>query len=65
MNNLLNLFLVIVVIGVVMWLINVYVPMASMIKSLLNVLATIVVVIYILQFFTIIPPILPMFSLVR
>lgn len=65
MNSLLNLFLVIIVIGVVMWLINVYVPMANAIKSLLNILATIVVVIYILQFFTVIPEILPMFALVR
>ncbi len=65
MNSLLNLFLVVIVIGVVMWLINVYIPMAGAIKSLLNLLATIVVVIYILQFFTIIPEILPMFSVVR
>ncbi|KTC65611.1 Uncharacterised protein (plasmid) [Legionella adelaidensis] len=65
LNALLNLFLIIVVIGLVMWLINVFIPMAPAIKSLLNILAVIVVVIYILQFFHIIPVFIPMFTLVR
>lgn len=65
MNNLLNLFAVIIVIGVVLWLINVYIPMASAIKSLLNLLAVIVVILYILQFFEIIPVVIPIFRLFR
>lgn len=64
MNNLLNIFALIIVIGFVMWLINAFVPMASAIKHLLNILATVVVILYILQFFNIIPVILPMFRLI-
>lgn len=57
--TLLNLFLLIIVFGVVLWLINTYIPMPGAIKSLLNVLALIVLIIYILQFFGIINNILP------
>jgi hypothetical protein len=64
-NALLNLFLVIIVIGLVMWLINAFIPMASAIKSLLNILAVVVVVVYILQFFHVIPVFLPMVMLAR
>lgn len=64
MNNILNLFLVIIIIGFIMWLINRFIPMAAAIKSLLNILATIVVIIYILQFFNVIPMWLPMFKVV-
>lgn len=59
MSDLLNLFAVIIVFGVVMWLINVYLPMAGAIKSLLNLLVLIVLIIYILQFFHVIPILLP------
>jgi len=64
-GELLNLFAVIIVIGLVMWLINAFIPMAGAIKSLLNILAVIVVVIYILQFFAIIPTIIPLFKILR
>ena len=64
-HELLNLFAVIVVFGVVMWLVNAYIPMPSAIKSLLNVLVVIVLVVYILQFFQVIPVILPMIQLLR
>ncbi len=62
---LLNLLAVIVVFGVVMWLVNAYIPMPGAIKSLLNILVVIVIVLYILQFFQIIPVILPMVQLLR
>ena len=65
MNGLLNLFAVIIVIGLVLWLINAFIPMAGAIKSLLNILAIVVVVIYILQFFSIIPVIIPMINIFR
>ncbi len=65
MNGLLNLFAVIIVIGLVLWLINVFIPMAGAIKSLLNLLAVIVVIIYILQFFGIIPTLIPMVRIIR
>ena len=64
-SELLNLFAVIIVIGLVMWLINAFIPMAPAIKSLLNILAVIVVVIYLLQFFHIIQTIIPMFRILR
>ena len=64
-HELLNLFAIIVVFGVVMWLVNAYIPMPGAIKSLLNVLVVIVLVLYILEFFKIIPVILPMFNLIR
>ena len=63
--ELLNLFAVIVVFGVVMWLVNAYIPMPGAIKSLLNLLVLIVLVIYILEFFQVIPVILPMIQVFR
>jgi len=41
--------LVLIVVGVLLWLINTYIPMASSIKAILNVLVVIVVVIWVLQ----------------
>lgn len=63
MGDLLNLFAVIILFGVVMWLVNVFIPMASSIKSLLNLLVLIVLIIYVLQFFGIIKPLLPMLKI--
>ncbi|HAU1150533.1 TPA: hypothetical protein JBI12_00990 [Legionella pneumophila] len=65
MNDLLNLIAVIVVFGVGLWLINVFIPMPGAIKSLLNVLVLIILIIYILQFFGIIKTILPMIKILR
>ncbi|MDP3269309.1 MAG: Thivi_2564 family membrane protein [Legionella sp.] len=65
MNDLLNLIALIVVFGVVLWLINAFVPMPAAIKSLLNVLVLIVLIIYILQFFDIIHTILPMVRILK
>ena len=64
-SALLNLIAVIVVIGLVMFLINRFIPMPGAIKSLLNILVVVVIVIFILQFFHIIPVIIPMFTLMR
>ena len=63
--TLLNLVALSIIVGVGLWLINVYIPMAPMIKSLLNVLVLIVLVIYILQFFNIIHPIFPMVHILK
>jgi hypothetical protein len=38
-----------VVVGVLLWLLNTYVPMDGKIKSIINVLVVIVVVIWVLQ----------------
>lgn len=63
--DLLNLILLIIVAGVLMWLINVFIPMPAAIKSLLNVLVLLILIIYILQFFGIIKTILPPIHLFR
>lgn len=65
MNGLLNLIALIVIFGVCLWLIDTFVPMPASIKSLLNVLVLIVLIIYILQFFGIIKTILPMINIIK
>lgn len=59
MTELLNLIAVIVLFGIGLWLINAFIPMPAAIKTLLNVLVLIVLIIYILQFFGVIKTILP------
>ena len=46
---LLNLVVALIVVGVVLHLINRYVPMASSIKSILNVVVIVVVCVWLLQ----------------
>ncbi|MDP1601981.1 MAG: Thivi_2564 family membrane protein [Legionella sp.] len=63
--DLLNLIALIIIAGVLMWVINVFIPMPAAIKSLLNVLVLIVLIIYILQFFGVIKTILPGINIFR
>jgi hypothetical protein len=49
--TLVNIVVILVVIGLVMWLINTYIPMAGAIKSLLNIVVFVVVMIWVLQTF--------------
>ena len=49
--SLISVVVVLVVVGVVLWLINTYIPMAASIKSILNVVVVIVVAIWLLQAF--------------
>ncbi|MGC1182646.1 Thivi_2564 family membrane protein [Legionella sp.] len=65
MNDLMNLIAVIIVFGVGLWLINAFIPMPPAIKSLLNVLVLIILVIYVLQFFEVIKNILPTIRILR
>jgi predicted membrane protein len=46
---LLNIVLVLIVIGVALWLINSYIPMASSIKAILNVVVVVAVVVWVLK----------------
>ena len=46
---LLNLIVPLVVVGVVLWLINRFIPMASSIKTILNVVIVVVVAVWVLQ----------------
>jgi hypothetical protein len=49
--TLIDIVLALVIIGLIMWLINTYIPMAGGIKSLLNVVVFVVVLIWVLQIF--------------
>lgn len=46
---LINLIVPLIVVGVVLWLINRYIPMASSIKTILNVVVVVVVSVWVLQ----------------
>jgi len=48
---LIHLVLVLVVVGVVLWLINNYIPMDGTIKTILNVVVVIAVIIWLLSAF--------------
>ena len=52
--TLVSIVLMLVVVGLMMWLINTYIPMAAGIKSVLNIVVLIVVTIWLLQGFGII-----------
>lgn len=55
--SLLNIVVVLVVVGLILWLVNTYIPMAGAIKSLLNIVVFVVVFIWVLQIFGLIGPI--------
>jgi hypothetical protein len=46
-----NVLLVLIAVGVLLWLVNNYIPMDRKIKSLLNIVVVIVVVIWLLRVF--------------
>jgi predicted membrane protein len=48
---LINVVLVLLVVGILLWLINTYVPMAGSIKTILNVVVVIAVCVWVLQAF--------------
>jgi hypothetical protein len=48
---LVHLVLVLIVVGVLLWLVNTYIPMDSKIKSILNAIVVIAVVVWLLQVF--------------
>ncbi len=64
-HGLLNLFANIIVFGLLLWVVNVFIPMPGAIKSLLNILVLIVLIIYALQFFGVINTIIPMFNILK
>jgi hypothetical protein len=47
----LTIVIVIIVVGVLLWLVNTYIPMDSKIKSILNAVVVIVLVIWLLKAF--------------
>lgn len=46
-----SIIVTLVIIGVIMWLINTYIPMAGSIKKILNIVVVILVVLWLLQSF--------------
>jgi hypothetical protein len=51
---LINLIIILVVVGVILWLINTYIPMDAKIKKILNIVVVIVVIIWLLSIFGVI-----------
>ncbi len=51
---LINLIIILVVVGVILWAINNYIPMDRKIKSILNIVVVIVVIIWLLSVFGVI-----------
>ena len=54
--SLITVVVTFIVVGVVLWLINTYVPMDSKIKTILNVVVVIAVILWLLQGFGVIGP---------
>jgi hypothetical protein len=48
---LLNVLLTLIVIGVLLWLVNTYIPMDAKIKQILNIVAVIAVILWVLNVF--------------
>ena len=55
--TLVGIVVVLVVVGLILWLINTYIPMAGGMKTLLNIVVFVVVLIWLLQLFGLIGPI--------
>ncbi|UEP60125.1 Thivi_2564 family membrane protein [Acidithiobacillus ferriphilus] len=51
MTPLIYVVLVLIIVGVVLWLINSFIPMASSIKTILNIVVVVVVIMWLLSFF--------------
>ena len=49
--TLVHIAVILVIVGLIMWLINTYIPMAGAIKSLLNIVVFVVLLVWILQVF--------------
>ena len=53
---LISLVIVLIVVGVLLWLVNTYIPMDGKIKNILNIVVVIAVVIWLLQVFGLLAP---------
>jgi len=49
--TLINIVIILIVVGVLLWLVNTYIPMDGKIKSILNAVIVIVVILWLLQAF--------------
>ena len=64
-HDLLNLFANIIVFGLVLWLVDRFLPLPSIIKTLLRVLVLVILVIFVLQFFGLVHTSLQMYPFLR
>ena len=48
---LVHVLIVLVVVGVILWLVNTYIPMDAKIKSILNIVVVVVVILWLLRAF--------------
>ncbi|MBV8772198.1 MAG: hypothetical protein JO166_07700 [Deltaproteobacteria bacterium] len=55
--TLINIVVILILVGLALWLVNTYIPMAAGIKSLLNIVVFLVVLIWLLQIFGLIGPV--------
>jgi len=55
--TLIDIALALVAVGLTLWLVNTYVPMAAGIKSLLNVVVFVFMVMWVLQIFALVGPV--------
>jgi hypothetical protein len=51
---LINIIFILVVLGVILWAINTYIPMAKPVKTILNVVVVVVLSLWLLQMFGVI-----------
>lgn len=49
--TLISLIITLIVVGILLWAVNTYVPMAPSIKNILNIVVILVVIIWLLQVF--------------
>jgi hypothetical protein len=49
--SLISIVIVLIVVGVLLWLVNSYIPMDAKIKKILNIVVVVVVVLWLLQVF--------------
>ena len=52
--TLINIVVILILVGLALWLVNMYIPMAASIKSLLNIVVFVLVLIWLLQVFQLI-----------
>ncbi|MCL4546209.1 MAG: hypothetical protein M1576_00490 [Deltaproteobacteria bacterium] len=50
-SPLISVLLILIVVGVILWLVNNFIPMASSIKTILNAVVVIVVILWLLEVF--------------
>lgn len=53
--SLITLIIILVIVGVILWLVNSYIPMDAKIKKILNIVVVIAVILWILSVFGLLP----------